>query len=76
MDYLEARFEKIFSPNSYCFWRNRNAHLALEALRANYIRQYWIVYLDIQGFFQYNWSREADAGGTNTCSGKLSVANL
>ena len=34
-DYLEPRFEKIFSPNSYGYRPKRNAHQALEMVRVN-----------------------------------------
>lgn len=50
-EYLEARFEKIFSPNSYGYRPNRNAHQALEAVRENCWRQNWVIDLDIKDFF-------------------------
>lgn len=34
-DYLEARFEKIFSPHSYGYRPDKNAHQALESVRTN-----------------------------------------
>jgi group II intron reverse transcriptase/maturase len=50
-DYLEPRFEKIFSPNSYGYRANKNAHQALESVRKNCWRQDWVIDLDIKGFF-------------------------
>jgi group II intron reverse transcriptase/maturase len=50
-DYLEPRFEKIFSPNSYGYRPNKNAHQALESVRNNCWRQDWVIDLDIKGFF-------------------------
>ena len=50
-DYLEARFERIFSPNSYGYRPNRSAHQALEAVRVNCRRTDWVIDLDIKGFF-------------------------
>ena len=50
-DYLEPRFEKIFSPNSYGYRPNKNAHQALESVRKNCWRQDWVIDLDIKGFF-------------------------
>jgi retron-type reverse transcriptase len=34
-DYLEPRFEEIFSTNSYGYRQNRNAHQALASVREN-----------------------------------------
>jgi len=50
-DYLEPRFEKIFSPNSYGYRPNRNAPQALETVRENCRRQNWVIDLDIKDFF-------------------------
>ena len=50
-DYLEPRFEKIFSPTSYGYRPNKNAHQAIEAVRANSRRADWVIDLDIKGFF-------------------------
>ena len=50
-DYLEARFEKIFSSNSYGYRPNRNAHQALEKVRLNCRKTDWVIDLDIKGFF-------------------------
>ena len=50
-DYLESRFEQIFSPHSYGYRPNKNAHQALEAVRANCRTTDWAIDLDIKGFF-------------------------
>ena len=50
-DYLEARFEKIFSPNSYGYRPYKSAHQALEKVRQNCRRTDWVIDLDIKGFF-------------------------
>lgn len=50
-DYIEPRFEKIFSPHSYGYRPNKNAHQALEAVRANCRTTDWVIDLDIKGFF-------------------------
>jgi group II intron reverse transcriptase/maturase len=50
-DYLEARFEKIFSPNSYGYRPDRSAHQALEKVRQNCRKTDWVIDLDIKGFF-------------------------
>jgi group II intron reverse transcriptase/maturase len=50
-DYLEPRFEKIFSPNSYGYRPKRNAHQALEMVRVNCRKQNWVIDLDIKDFF-------------------------
>jgi group II intron reverse transcriptase/maturase len=50
-DYLEPRFEKIFSPNSYAYRPNKSAHQALAAVRANCRKADWVIDLDIKGFF-------------------------
>ena len=50
-DYLEPRFEKIFSPHSYGYRPNKNAHQALAAVRENSRKQDWVIDLDIKGYF-------------------------
>lgn len=50
-DYLEPRFENIFSPNSYGYRPGKNAHQALEAVRKNCRRTDWVIDLDIKAFF-------------------------
>jgi len=50
-DYLEPRFEKLFSPHSYGYRPHKNAHQALEAVRQNCRKQDWVIDLDIKGFF-------------------------
>ena len=50
-EYLEATFEKIFSPNSYGYRPDRNAHQALEKVRQNCRKTDWVIDLDIKGFF-------------------------
>jgi RNA-directed DNA polymerase len=50
-DYIEPRFEKIFSPQSYGYRPGKNAHQALEYVRINCRRADWVIDLDIKGFF-------------------------
>ena len=50
-DYLEARFEKIFSSNSYGYRPGKSAHQALASVRANCWKHDWVIDLDIKGFF-------------------------
>ena len=50
-EYLEPRFEKIFSPQSYGYRPEKNAHQALEAVRQNCRETDWVIDLDIKGFF-------------------------
>jgi group II intron reverse transcriptase/maturase len=50
-NYLKARFEKIFSPHSYGYRPNKNAHQALGAVRENTRNRDWVIDLDIKGFF-------------------------
>jgi group II intron reverse transcriptase/maturase len=50
-DYLETRFEKIFSPHSYGYRPNKSAHQALESVRKNCWAHDWVIELDIKGFF-------------------------
>jgi len=49
--YIEPRFEKIFSPNSYGYRPRKNAHQALSKVRENCRKQDWVIDLDIKGFF-------------------------
>ena len=50
-EYLEPRFEQIFSPHPYGYRPNRNAHQALESARSNCKKTDWVIDLDIKGFF-------------------------
>ena len=50
-DYIEPRLEKEFSPNSYGYRPNKNAHQALESVRKNCWKTDWVIDLDIKGFF-------------------------
>lgn len=50
-DYLEPRFEQIFSPHSYGYRPGENAHQALSAVRENVRMLDWAIDLDIKGFF-------------------------
>lgn len=50
-DFIEPRLEKLFSPDSYGYRPNKNAHQALEAVRINCRKTDWVVDLDIKGFF-------------------------
>ena len=50
-EYLEPRFEQIFSQHSYGYRPNRNAHQALESVRSNCKKTDWVIDLDIKGFF-------------------------
>jgi len=50
-NYLEPRFEEIFSPNSYGYRPNKSAHQALESVRNNCWQSDWVIDLDIKGFF-------------------------
>ena len=49
--YIEPRFEKIFSQNSYGYRPNKNAHQALQKVRENTRKTDWVIDLDIKGFF-------------------------
>ena len=48
---IESRFEKIFSPHSYGYRPNKDAHQALAVVRENCWRNDWVIDLDIKGFF-------------------------
>ncbi len=50
-EYLEPRFEQIFSPHSYGYRSGKNAHQALSAVRENVRMLDWAIDLDIKGFF-------------------------
>ena len=50
-DYLEPRFEKIFSQSSYGYRPGKNAHQALEVVLVNCRKTDWVIDLDIKGFF-------------------------
>lgn len=50
-EYLEPRFEEIFSDSSYGYRPGKNAHMALESVRKNCWERDWIIDLDIKGFF-------------------------
>ena len=50
-DYIEPRFEKIFSTNSYGYRPQKNAHQALESVRKNCWKTDWVLDMDIKGFF-------------------------
>jgi group II intron reverse transcriptase/maturase len=50
-EYLETRFEKLFSANSYGYRPGKNAHMALSKVRENCRRYDWAIDLDIKGFF-------------------------
>lgn len=50
-DYLEPRFEKVFSPHSYGYRPGKNAHQALAEVRENVKMLDWAIDLDIKGFF-------------------------
>lgn len=50
-EYLEPRFEQIFSPHSYGYRPGKNAHQALSAVRENVRMLDWAIDLDIKGFF-------------------------
>jgi RNA-directed DNA polymerase len=50
-EYLEPRFEQIFSQHSYGYRPKKNAHQALDSVRENCKKTDWIIDLDIKGFF-------------------------
>ena len=50
-EYLEPRFEQLFSPHSYGYRPGKNAHQALESVRENCRMMNWVIDLDIKGFF-------------------------
>ena len=50
-NYLEPRFESIFSNKSYGYRPSRNARQALEEVQRNCWKNDWVIDLDIKGFF-------------------------
>lgn len=50
-EYLEPRFEGIFSTNSYGYRPGKNAHQALAKVRENCWKEDWVIDIDIKGFF-------------------------
>ncbi|MBK3520035.1 group II intron reverse transcriptase/maturase [Carboxylicivirga marina] len=50
-DFIEPRMENVFSPSSYGYRPNKNAHQALASVRANCWQTDWVIDLDIKGFF-------------------------
>lgn len=50
-EFIEPRLEKEFSPNSYGYRPNKNAHQALESVRIKCRKTNWVIDLDIKGFF-------------------------
>jgi RNA-directed DNA polymerase len=50
-EYLEPRFEKIFSPHSYGYRPDKSAHQALKAVQENSRKMDWVIDLDIKGYF-------------------------
>lgn len=50
-DFIEPRFEKIFSPNSYGYRPDKSAHQAIASVRQNCRYYDWVIDLDIKGFF-------------------------
>jgi len=49
--YLEPRYEQIFSANSFGYRANKSAHQALDRCVHNCRLYGWLIDLDIQGFF-------------------------
>ena len=49
--FIEPRFEKVFSNNSYGYRPNKNAHQALASVRENCWKTDRVIDLDIKGFF-------------------------
>lgn len=49
--FIEPRLEAEFSPNSYGYRPNKNAHQALAKVRENCWKQDWVIDVDIKGFF-------------------------
>jgi RNA-directed DNA polymerase len=50
-DYLEPRFEAIFSTSSYGYRPKRDCHQALAQVRQNCWATDWVIDMDIKGFF-------------------------
>jgi group II intron reverse transcriptase/maturase len=49
--YLEPEIDKVFHQNSYGYRPGKSAHQALEQVRKNCQEYWWVIDLDIQGFF-------------------------
>lgn len=49
--YLEPRFEEEFSPHTYGYRPNKDAHQAIESVRMNVRDYWWVIDMDITGFF-------------------------
>jgi group II intron reverse transcriptase/maturase len=49
--YLEPRYEQIFSVNSFGYRANKSAHQALDQCVCNCRKYAWLIDLDIKGFF-------------------------
>jgi RNA-directed DNA polymerase len=49
-EYLEPRFEKVFSTHSFGYRPGKNAHQALKAVQENCRMVDWVIDLDIKGF--------------------------
>jgi RNA-directed DNA polymerase len=50
-NYLEPRFEAEFSSHPYGHRPNKDAHQAIEAVRMNVREYWWVIDMDITGFF-------------------------
>jgi group II intron reverse transcriptase/maturase len=50
-EYIEPRFEALFSDSSYGYRPGRNCHQALTQVRDNCWKIDWVIDLDIKGFF-------------------------
>lgn len=48
---IEPIFETMFKDSSYGFRPNRSAHKALKAIRKARQKSYWVVDIDIKGYF-------------------------
>lgn len=48
---IEPIFETMFKDSSYGFRPNRNAHQAMKAIRKASQKSYWVVDIDIKGYF-------------------------
>lgn len=49
--YLEPRYEQIFSKNSFGYRSNKSAYQALDQCVHNCRKYAWLIDLDIEGFF-------------------------
>lgn len=70
-DYLEARFEKIFSRNSYGYRPDRNAHQSIDKVWSCAGKTDWVIDLDIKGFFDNIDHDLLDVSPTETCPRKV-----